>query len=146
MPGLAGAVPCGHEVLIQVPRAAAQSPRGTRYDRIVPLQHTASLIKCSLIAQRILTVRLICTAKERRNRPLRHTPHFCKNVYMRTNIDLDTGLVARGLKLSGLRTKKDLVNVALQEFVRRKDQKKILELRGRIPWEGDLEAMRQSRF
>ncbi len=65
---------------------------------------------------------------------------------MRTNIDLDTGLVARGLKLSGLRTKKDLVNVALQEFVRRKDQKKILELRGRIPWEGDLEAMRQSRF
>ena len=46
---------------------------------------------------------------------------------MRTNIDLDNGLVARGLKLSGLRTKKDLVNMALQEFVRRKDQKKILE-------------------
>ncbi len=65
---------------------------------------------------------------------------------MRTNIDLDNGLVARGLKLSGLRTKKDLVNMALQEFVRRKDQKKILELRGKIHWDGDLDAMRQSRF
>lgn len=65
---------------------------------------------------------------------------------MRTNIDLDNKLVARGLKLSGLRTKKDLVNMALQEFVRRKDQKKILELRGKIHWDGDLDAMRQSRF
>lgn len=65
---------------------------------------------------------------------------------MRTNIDLDAGLVARGLRLSGLQTKKDLVNTALREFVRRKDQKKILELRGKIAWEGDLDSMRQSRF
>ena len=65
---------------------------------------------------------------------------------MRTNIDLDAGLVAKGLRLSGLRTRKDLVNLALQEFVRRKDQKKILELRGKIPWAGDLDLMRQSRF
>jgi len=65
---------------------------------------------------------------------------------MRTNIDLDESLVSRGLKLSGLRTKKDLVNMALREFIRRKDQKKILELRGKIHWEGDLDLMRQSRF
>jgi Arc/MetJ family transcription regulator len=64
---------------------------------------------------------------------------------MRTNIDLDEGLVARGLKLSGLRTKKDLVNAALSEFVRRKDQKRILDLRGKIHWQGDLDQMRQSR-
>ena len=65
---------------------------------------------------------------------------------MRTNIDLDEGLVSRGLHLSGLRTKKDLVNLALQEFVRRKDQKKILGLRGKIRWKGDLDLMRGSRF
>jgi Arc/MetJ family transcription regulator len=65
---------------------------------------------------------------------------------MRTNIDLDENLVARGLKLSGLRTKKELVNLALSEFVRHKDQKKILELRGKIQWQGDLAALRQSRF
>jgi Arc/MetJ family transcription regulator len=65
---------------------------------------------------------------------------------MRTNIDLDEGLVSRGLHLSGLRTKKDLVNLALQEFVRRKDQKKILGLRGKIRWKGDLDLMRGNRF
>jgi Arc/MetJ family transcription regulator len=64
---------------------------------------------------------------------------------MRTNIDLDEGLVARGLLLSGLRTKKELVNMALREFIRKNDQKKILELRGKIQWQGDLERMRESR-
>jgi Arc/MetJ family transcription regulator len=65
---------------------------------------------------------------------------------MRTNIDLDDELVKRGLKVSGLRTKKELVNMALGEFLRRKDQKKILELRGKIRWRGDLDAMRRNRF
>jgi Arc/MetJ family transcription regulator len=65
---------------------------------------------------------------------------------MRTNIDLDEGLVARGLLLSGLRTKKELVNMALREFIRKNDQKKILELRGKIQWQGDLELMRESRI
>ncbi len=65
---------------------------------------------------------------------------------MRTNINLNEGLVTRGLKLSGLRTKKDLVNMALSEFVRRKDQKNILKLRGKIQWKGDLDLMRQSRI
>lgn len=75
-----------------------------------------------------------------------HTPIFCLRVYMRTNIDLDEGLVARGLLVSGLRTKKELVNMALREFVRKNDQKKILELRGKIQWQGDLELMRESRI
>jgi len=65
---------------------------------------------------------------------------------MRTNIDLDEGLVARALLLSGLRTKKELVNMALREFIRKSDQKKILELRGQIQWQGDLELMRESRI
>ena len=65
---------------------------------------------------------------------------------MRTNIDLDDELVKRGLKLSGLRTKKELVDVALREFLRRKDQKKILELRNKISWKGDLNLMRRNRF
>ncbi|MFV0337059.1 MAG: type II toxin-antitoxin system VapB family antitoxin [Chthoniobacterales bacterium] len=62
------------------------------------------------------------------------------------NIDLDENLVTHGLELSGLRTKKELVNLALREFIRRKDQKKVLELYGKIRWEGNLEQMRQSRF
>lgn len=65
---------------------------------------------------------------------------------MRTNIDLDEIAVTRGMQLSGLRTKKELVNLALREFVRRKDQKQILALQGKIHWLGDLNAMRESRF
>lgn len=65
---------------------------------------------------------------------------------MRTNIDLDEGLVSRGLLISGLRTKKALVNMALKEFIRKNDQKKILELQGKIHWQGDLELMRKSRI
>ena len=65
---------------------------------------------------------------------------------MRTNIDLDDELVSRGLLISGLRTKKDLVNLALRELIRKNDQKKILELRGKIHWQGDLELMRESRI
>ena len=62
---------------------------------------------------------------------------------MRTNIDLDEKLVNRGLKLSGLRTKKDLVNMALREFLRRKDQKKILELRSSNHSSGIRPPLRQ---
>jgi Arc/MetJ family transcription regulator len=74
-----------------------------------------------------------------------NTPTLRIWVCMRTNIDLDETLVTRGLQLSGLRTKKDLVNMALREFIRKNDQKKILELRGKIQWQGDLDLMRQSR-
>jgi hypothetical protein len=36
--------------------------------------------------------------------------------------------------------------MALKEFIRKNDQKKILELRGKIRWQGDLELMRESRI
>lgn len=64
---------------------------------------------------------------------------------MRTNIQLDEKLVKRGMEISGIRTKKDLVNAALEEFVRRADQKAILELRGKIPWKGNLADLRSAR-
>jgi len=67
-------------------------------------------------------------------------------VYVRTNIDLDDNLIQRGMELSGVRTKKELVNLALREFVRKKDQKKILGLRGKIHWQGDLDRMRRTRI
>lgn len=62
----------------------------------------------------------------------------------RTNIVLDESLVRKAGKLSGLKTKREIVDAALRDFVRRNDQRKLLELRG-IGWEGDLKAMRKSR-
>lgn len=65
---------------------------------------------------------------------------------MKTNIDLDEHLVDQAQRLTGLKTKKELVNHALSELVRRKDQKAILRLRGKVSWTGDLKSLRESRF
>lgn len=63
---------------------------------------------------------------------------------MRTNIVLDDKLVEEGLKLTRLRTKKDLVNLALRELIERRRRKRILKLEGKVEWEGSLDEMRRS--
>lgn len=63
----------------------------------------------------------------------------------RTNIVLDSQLVETGMKLTGLKTKRQLVDHALRELVRHEKQAKLLELRGTVDWEGDLDAMRRER-
>ncbi len=64
---------------------------------------------------------------------------------MRTNIVLDDDLVEEGLELTEVRTKKQLVNLALKELVTKRKRKKILNLEGKISWEGDLEGIRRDR-
>lgn len=51
---------------------------------------------------------------------------------MKTNIDLDEQLVQQGFAITGLRTKKELVNFALAELVKKHAQKDLLELAGEI--------------
>jgi Arc/MetJ family transcription regulator len=63
----------------------------------------------------------------------------------RTNIVIDEELVEAGLKTTGLKTRKALVDFALRDLLRRENQRKILELRGKIHWEGDLASMRRRR-
>lgn len=63
----------------------------------------------------------------------------------RTNIDLDERLVKAGLKMTKLKTKKDLVHYALKELIRRKKRKGLLEIEGKVVWEGSLDRMRKSR-
>ncbi|MBU2055033.1 MAG: type II toxin-antitoxin system VapB family antitoxin [Proteobacteria bacterium] len=65
---------------------------------------------------------------------------------MRTNIVIDEELMKKGIRYTGLRTKKELVNYALRELIQRKERKEILRLKGKLHWEGDLEEMRRSRF
>ncbi len=64
----------------------------------------------------------------------------------RTNIVIDENLIEKGLEVTGLSTRRALVDHALRELLRRESQKRILELKGQIKWEGDLDAMRQTRF
>ena len=66
---------------------------------------------------------------------------------MRINILVDDDLVDEAMKATGVRTKKDVVHVALQELVRSRKKKKLADLAGRIRFrEGfDHKAMRKLR-
>ena len=56
---------------------------------------------------------------------------------------MDEVLLEQGLKATGLKTRKDLVNHALAQLVRREKQTGLLGLRGKVKWEGNLKAMRE---
>jgi len=64
---------------------------------------------------------------------------------VRTNIVLDNRLVEEGLKATGLKTRRELVDFALRELLRHKQQQKLLTLKGKVKWEGDLAEMRSAR-
>ncbi len=65
---------------------------------------------------------------------------------MRTNIVLDDNLIKKGFKLTKAKTKKELVNLALEELIKRKQRKQILKLEGKVKWHGDLKKLRKGRF
>ena len=60
-------------------------------------------------------------------------------------IDIDEKVLAQALQLSGLRKKVDVVNYALRKLVEQQEIEQILNLKGKIQWEGDLEQMRKDR-
>lgn len=61
---------------------------------------------------------------------------------MRTNIEIDDKLMADVLKATGLRTKRDAVELGLKTLIRLKKQEEIKNFRGKLSWEGDLDDMR----
>ena len=65
---------------------------------------------------------------------------------MRTNIVLDDQLVEQARKLTGIKTKKELIHEALRVMIRLRQQGETRSLRGKLLWEGDLDEMRQKRF
>jgi Arc/MetJ family transcription regulator len=64
----------------------------------------------------------------------------------RTNVVLDEKLVQEGLKLFKKKTKRELIDFALREVIRREKARGILALEGKVKWEGDLQEMRKGRF
>jgi Arc/MetJ family transcription regulator len=64
---------------------------------------------------------------------------------MRTNIDIDESVLREAQRLVGARTKRETVDVALRELVARHRRLGILDLRGRVHWEGDLGESRRSQ-
>ncbi len=64
---------------------------------------------------------------------------------MRTNIVIDDTLMNHALKLSGLKTKKEVVEEALKLLVQVRKQAKLKKLRGKLKWEGDLGKLRTDK-
>lgn len=62
---------------------------------------------------------------------------------MRTNIVIDDALMREALRATGLKTKRETVELGLRTLVRLSKQSQIRRLRGKVRWEGDLEAMRR---
>jgi Arc/MetJ family transcription regulator len=58
---------------------------------------------------------------------------------MATNLAIDPDLLDRALKVSGERTKKAAVTKALQEFIARRQQKKVLDLMGKLEWDASYD-------
>ena len=67
---------------------------------------------------------------------------------MRTNVVLDDELVEQAFALTGARTKKELIDVALRELVQTQRKKDLTELAGRIRFRDDFDhkALRETRI
>jgi len=61
---------------------------------------------------------------------------------MRTNIVIDDDLMNRVLELTGLRTKREAVEMGLKALLKLQKQQSIRDFRGKLEWEGDLDDMR----
>jgi Arc/MetJ family transcription regulator len=64
---------------------------------------------------------------------------------MRTNIEIDDKLLQDALRVTGLKTKRAVVEAGLRMLLRLKRQESILSLAGKVHWEGNLDESRQGR-
>lgn len=65
---------------------------------------------------------------------------------MKTHIDIDEDVLASVQELGGFATKREAVNAALAELARKLAARKLLDMRGTMQWEGNLDQQRRSRF
>jgi Arc/MetJ family transcription regulator len=65
---------------------------------------------------------------------------------MRTNIDIDDGLMQQAMRSSGARTKRAAVEEGLRLLIRTRGQRSIRRLRGKVAWDGDLDEFRRNRI
>ena len=61
---------------------------------------------------------------------------------MRTNIEIDDKLMDDALRLTGAATKREAVEMGLRTLLRLKQQEEIRRFKGKLQWDGDLDAMR----
>ncbi|MDL2337394.1 MAG: type II toxin-antitoxin system VapB family antitoxin [Pseudomonadota bacterium] len=64
---------------------------------------------------------------------------------MRTNIVIDDKLMKDALKTTGVKTKREAVELGLRTLIQLGQQERMRQLKGKITWEGDLDAMRTDK-
>lgn len=64
---------------------------------------------------------------------------MCGDSHMATNLSIEPKLLEKALRVSGEKTKKAAVTRALEEFIARREQRKLLELFGRLEWNPDFD-------
>lgn len=64
----------------------------------------------------------------------------------RTNVVLDDKLVEECQNLTGINTKRELIDYAFCQVLRHGRQKRLLELKGKIKWDGDVDSWREGRL
>ena len=70
---------------------------------------------------------------------------MCNHLHMATNLAIDDTLLERALKAGGHRTKKATVNEALEEYIQRRKQSKVVRLFGKIDLDKDYDYKEQRR-
>lgn len=65
---------------------------------------------------------------------------------MRTNIVIDDELMTQAQQLTGIQTKRQIVDEALRLLVQMYEQAQVRDLRGQLTWDGNLDEMRNGRF
>ena len=64
----------------------------------------------------------------------------------RTVVDINEEIFEKAKVLTGLKKKVDIINYALKKLVDQKEIERILELKGKVEWSGDLDTMRRDRI
>jgi Arc/MetJ family transcription regulator len=62
---------------------------------------------------------------------------------MRTTLNIDDEALQAAMKFSQGQTKTEVINEALRRFVRAKRRRQLLQLQGKVEWEGDIDALRK---
>jgi Arc/MetJ family transcription regulator len=62
---------------------------------------------------------------------------------MRTTLNIDDDALQAAMKFAQGRTKTEVINDALRRFVRAKRRRQLLQLQGKVEWEGDIDALRK---
>ena len=64
---------------------------------------------------------------------------------MRTNVVIEDDAITEAMRLTGIKTKRGVIDAALRTLVRLQRQRAVLTLEGSVTWEGDLSMLRMAR-